>query len=459
MSTIVTRAGKGSPLTHTEVDANFTNLNTDKLEVGAAFNAAVAATPAVTANTAKATNATHTGDVTGSGALTIANDAVTNAKAADMATGTIKGRATAGTGDPEDLTGAQATALLDVFTSGAKGLVPASGGGTTNFLRADGTFAAPPGGGGSPGGSSGEVQYNNAGAFAGAADVEIEGGQLRLPAIATPATPASGGVKIYGKDLGGRIMPMIVGPSGIEVALQPHLGGNQAARWTPAGNSTAAVLDGFPAVAAQGTATAFNWAATSRRTRMAMIEYLNVTPSTTAIAGLRTSVARWTVGAATAGDGGFHLRCTWGTATGIATTSATHRGFCGLRTGTPSDANPSGLTNIVGMGWDSADANIKFMHNDGSGTATKIDLGAGFPRPTTDRGDVYELIMFSPPGTTQSVGYLVRNLLTGAEASGVVTINLPATTQALGWGCHISVGGTSSIIGAAVMGVYVETDY
>ena len=30
MSTIVTRAGKGSPLTHAEVDANFTNLNTDK---------------------------------------------------------------------------------------------------------------------------------------------------------------------------------------------------------------------------------------------------------------------------------------------------------------------------------------------------------------------------------------------------------------------------------------------
>ena len=30
MSTIVTRAGKGSPLTHTELDANFTNLNSDK---------------------------------------------------------------------------------------------------------------------------------------------------------------------------------------------------------------------------------------------------------------------------------------------------------------------------------------------------------------------------------------------------------------------------------------------
>ena len=32
MSTIVTRSGKGSPLTHNEVDANFTNLNTDKIQ-------------------------------------------------------------------------------------------------------------------------------------------------------------------------------------------------------------------------------------------------------------------------------------------------------------------------------------------------------------------------------------------------------------------------------------------
>lgn len=30
MSLIVTRAGKGSPLTHTELDANFNNLNNDK---------------------------------------------------------------------------------------------------------------------------------------------------------------------------------------------------------------------------------------------------------------------------------------------------------------------------------------------------------------------------------------------------------------------------------------------
>ncbi len=32
MAAITTRAGKGSPLTNAEVDANFTNLNTGKLE-------------------------------------------------------------------------------------------------------------------------------------------------------------------------------------------------------------------------------------------------------------------------------------------------------------------------------------------------------------------------------------------------------------------------------------------
>ena len=43
---------------------------------------------------------------------TVADGSITNAKLADMATQTIKGRTTAGTGDPEDLTAAQAAAIL-----------------------------------------------------------------------------------------------------------------------------------------------------------------------------------------------------------------------------------------------------------------------------------------------------------------------------------------------------------
>lgn len=85
---------------------------------------------------------------------TIANGAVTNAKMADMATATFKGRTTAGTGAPEDLTATQATAMLNTFTSSLKGLVPASGGDSTKYLSADGTFTVPSGGGGGGGGST-----------------------------------------------------------------------------------------------------------------------------------------------------------------------------------------------------------------------------------------------------------------------------------------------------------------
>lgn len=78
------------------------------------FDTAVSANSAVVANTAKVTNATHTGDVAGSGALTIQNDAVSNAKLVNMAQNTIKGRITASTGDPEDLTATQVRTILNV---------------------------------------------------------------------------------------------------------------------------------------------------------------------------------------------------------------------------------------------------------------------------------------------------------------------------------------------------------
>ena len=456
MSTIVTRAGKGSPLTHAEVDANFTNLDTDKLEVGAAFNAAVAATPAVTANTAKVTNATHTGDVTGATALTIANDAVTNAKAADMASNTIKGRATAGTGDPEDLTGAQATALLDTFTSGAKGLVPASGGGTTNFLRADGTFAAPPGGGGSPGGSSGEVQYNNAGAFAGAADVEIEGGQLRLPAISTPSAPAADGVKLFGKRTG-RVLPAFIGENDIERYVQPLLSRSHVAEWYPQGGNTTVINLGL-SPAFTGTATTQACATTSFYTMCKRIGYLVTTPSTTAVANWRAASRLWTIGGTRSGEGGFTMTLRFGCSTGVST--ATTRLFAGMRFdgNSATDVNPSSVSNIVCFGWDSGDANCQMIHR-GAGAATKIDLGSSFSRPSVDNTDVFEVTLYSPPGTTQEVYYEVKRLNTGAVASGLINTNLPSASVFGNPHIYMSVGGTSSVIGLSIMKVRVESNY
>jgi len=85
---------------------------------------------AVAANTAKVTNATHTGDVTGSGALTIADNAVTLAK---MAGGTDGELITYdANGDPATVAVGTATHVL---TSNGAGAAPtfqaAAGGGAT----------------------------------------------------------------------------------------------------------------------------------------------------------------------------------------------------------------------------------------------------------------------------------------------------------------------------------------
>ena len=72
------------------------------------------------------------------------NGSVANSKLADMAQGTLKGRAAgAGTGSPVDVTDAQLRTIIGNVSSATAGLAPASGGGTVNFLRADGAWASP----------------------------------------------------------------------------------------------------------------------------------------------------------------------------------------------------------------------------------------------------------------------------------------------------------------------------
>lgn len=83
----------------------------------------LAASGTVTGSNLSGTNTgdqtiTLTGAVTGGGvgtfATTLTDNIVTNSKLADMATATFKGRTTAGTGDPEDMSVAQAKALLNL---------------------------------------------------------------------------------------------------------------------------------------------------------------------------------------------------------------------------------------------------------------------------------------------------------------------------------------------------------
>ncbi len=83
-----------------------------------------------------------------SGLVSLTDNSIGNSALADMPAARLKGRANGGAGDPEDLTPAQATALLNQFSPALQGLVPPSGGGAAAFLRADGAWSIPAGGGG-----------------------------------------------------------------------------------------------------------------------------------------------------------------------------------------------------------------------------------------------------------------------------------------------------------------------
>lgn len=98
------------------------------------------------------------------------------------------------------------------------------------------------------------------------------------------------------------------------------------------------------------------------------------------------------------------------------------------------------------------------MHR-GTGAVTKIDLGANFPVPTADRTEVYDIALFSPPWTTQKVGWEVIRVSTGDIASWEITTNLPLTTVLLAPQWYMSVWGTSSVIWIAFISMYIETYY
>ena len=142
-----------------------------------------------------------TGDVTATGpgsvAATIANDAISYAKIQNVVSAnTLLGSLSAG-GIVTELTGTQVNTFLPVFTSTLNGSVPLSGGGTTNFLRADGTWAAPAGGSGTVT-SSGSPLDNQIAVFTTATDIDSNAGFTYdgTQIIATPTV--TNGFEVHG---------------------------------------------------------------------------------------------------------------------------------------------------------------------------------------------------------------------------------------------------------------------
>lgn len=312
-------------------------------------------------------------------------------------------------------------------------------------------------GGGSPGGSDGQVQFNDAGALSGADGVEILEGDLTLVAHEPGALPPAGRLKVFGRSIAGRNLPAYVGPSGLDSALQPLIARNKVGWWNPPGNAT--TVNQFGMVASvSGSATTANVSTINIHAAMRRLEYAITTAATNAIAGIRSGVAQLHIGDSATPYGGFFFVARFGPSRGAAC-NATRRWFAGLAnvTAAPTDVQPSVWgTDTFGICADAEDVNFHVVHKNND-TATKIDTG--IPKAYPDFTEMFELAIFTAPSGAPSVTVQFTRLSDGLSFTHTITNPLPLPTRLLTWQIWNSVGGTSSVIGLSVASIYVETNY
>lgn len=286
--------------------------------------------------------------------------------------------------------------------------------------------------------------------------------EMASQGTSTPTVPAAGLMKLWARSRGGRVLPAVMGPSGMDALLQPLLVTNGTQIYIPVENATANTIIGGPAVTATGTATAATFTAPTTSTAAALhlsakrIDYLVTTAATTAVAGWRQARNTFAMSSA-AKMGGFFMVARFSPATGGAV--ATRRLFCGVSSSTsaPTDVQPSSLTNALGVGYDAADTNWQIFN---AGSVAGGKTNTGIARPSTDRPGIYEVSIFCPPGSlTPTIEF--ADLFAGSrfQASFSAGTGVPANGTALSARGWASVGGTNNVIGFTAFGTYVETDF
>lgn len=87
-------------------------------------------------------------------------------------------------------------------------------------------------------------------------------------------------------------------------------------------------------------------------------------------------------------------------------------------TGNMANAEPSNMVNIVCVGKDGADTNLNVMYNDGTGVATKLDLGINYPANTSS-ADIYDISIYVLPNAESAAVRIIR--ISGADGSIVAS--------------------------------------
>ncbi len=204
-----------------------------------------------------------------------------------------------------------------------------------------------------------------------------------------------------------------------------------------------------------GTFATGTLATTNKYTLQVRNTHASVVTTANQQVGIRpcTNAAQWLRGAS-AGQGGFLFVCRFG----FEVWTAGDRLFVGMAGANTAlcTGDPSAITNTLGFGIDAGDTAITFMHNDGSGTATKTAIAG----TTLASNQGYDAYIFCKPNDS-TVYYRLDDVNAGTTlADTSTTTDLPVNTTFLTTAAVM--GNAANVVaGNATIGevfIYIETD-
>lgn len=142
-------------------------------------------------------------------------------------------------------------------------------------------------------------------------------------------------------------------------------------------------------------------------------------------------------------DGGYDIRFLGGLADGSANAS-TQMAFGMAAAGAVNTGAPSASANSLLFGFDAADTNIQLMHNDGAGSATKVDTGLA--RPSGDRDELYYCRFVNVAGSGEVTCTILR-ISDMATFAAVVNSDQPAAGTGLVAFQTMNNGGATAPVG------------